>query len=228
MARFRPVVSGLRRAYAADGHGDLVFDGLALSATQSCTNYFEESVSCPAPDSAISSFSIPLTGIYGAADYYAIRVHIDGPVLDGADCIVQFTPTSPGPCTTTGESSYDGVVTPGDWVIAVPGDPGYLSVPSTFEADGDAANPAHAWWPNDYHHGILVNGAPTLPVPLAENYYTMALFEPGQMPAAITVEITHSNYLQHTLGQMHVGVLAYDETDEEPGEGGRVMYVGAA
>ncbi len=228
MARFVPTVAGLRRAPAADGHADLTFDGLALLGTQSCTNYYGEAVSCPGPDSAVHTFSVALAGLPGAADYYAVSVIIDGPLLGGADCIVQYAPTAPGPCTTAGVSSYDGVVAPGAWVIRVPGDPGYLAVPSTFSADGTAANPSHTWWPDDSHHGILVNAAPSLPVPIAENYYPMALFTPGQLPASIDVQITHTNYEQLTLGSMHVGVLAYDETDEDPADAGRVMYVGAA
>ncbi len=233
MAKFESVVYGLRRAYAADGHAELRFDGLALlSETQSCVNYVGDTVTCPAPSSAVHTFTVTLTGLYGAADYYAIGVHIDGPVLDGAECKEQVSPTGPGPCSTNGVSSYDGVVAPGDWVMRDVGDPlGYVAVPSAFSADGGFGGVpfSHTWWPDDYHGGLLVNPAPALPVPgpPTDNYYTMVLFTPGQMPASIDVEITHSNYEQIFLGRMNVGVRAYDIAEEDL-SGGQVMYVGAA
>ncbi len=232
MASFSPVVAGLRLSVAASGDTRLLIDGLSLAATQGCVNYEGEVETCPAVDTATHTFTVPLSGFFGVADYYVVNVQISGPFLDGAECIVQTTPTAPGPCKPSGESSYDGEVSGGEWVIRVPGDPGYLAVDPDFHADGFGGpfGLAHVWWPDDYYLAKLVNPSPPLPVPTGfyDNYYTMLMHTAAQLPAEISVTIVHTNYLQRVDGSILVGVAAYNETSEPPGEGGNVMYVGAA
>ncbi len=217
------------------------FDAVTSTATTACAGFGDLIFTCPMNDVLPVSSSIGLGSIpfNVSADYFAVLVYINGPLVLGRGCGSSVSPTD-SPCKGA-LCSYDGTVD-GDYVIRDSDEPSeWRAVASTYDAV--TGSPVQApgcktEWPNPpgvdasalSSVAYLLNPAPVWPIPDGDgNEFGMCLFELAQLPAAIETSITEFAHHATLNGFWRVTVSAYVLGEEPPLEHtGGICIVGSA
>lgn len=230
-------VRGLLRVGAGAGSTRTYFGDLSESALQDCVDYYGNAYQCPAGDFGVDSESGALAGFAAGMYLYAVAVQIAVPGLRGWEACEQ--PPSPTAPLCVGPYVYPELTMTVDGTFVqldnVPGGP----PSSSFAAPVDSVweNPpgqiqTSGWWAGPASEdpwAMLVNGAPTWPVPDAwGNTFGQCLFTEAQLPGAIGVEFAHTNMEHPYSGYINVAVVPYILDESEPSVGATQYIVGSA
>lgn len=194
-------------------------------------------IGCANCEAGAVSYEVDITGlaIDIDADYYAVRVFVTGPKLQGSHAGCLQGP--PADDWTPGQNicgpgyqrpMYDGEVS--GWssgILTFNAAP----VAPTFAAewDGTEANTCQTNWPDmRFPLAWLVNPDPVWPFPDSQgNLFGQCLFEYEQLPASIGLGITYFSHLEAQVGRWGVSVREY-KIGETVAERPYTSYVWAA